>query len=101
MYPITERRRTCRGPVQRPLIKMADNSVSACMEQYVVMKFLVNKGIKPTDIYRRLQAQYGDETLSPSKTFEWCKRSKDGCTSISDDPGRCGSQPTAVIPVNI
>jgi hypothetical protein len=24
---ITDRRRTCRGPVQRPLIKMADNSV--------------------------------------------------------------------------
>ena len=23
---------TCRGPVQRPSIKMADNSVSACME---------------------------------------------------------------------
>ncbi|CAI9578489.1 unnamed protein product [Staurois parvus] len=37
---------------------MADNSVSACMEQHVVMKFLVNEGVKPTDIYRRLQAQY-------------------------------------------
>jgi uracil-DNA glycosylase len=40
---ITDRRRTCRGPVHRPLIKMADNSVSACMGQRVV-KFLVNKG---------------------------------------------------------
>ncbi|CAI9546207.1 unnamed protein product [Staurois parvus] len=37
---------------------MADSSVSAFMEQCVVIKFLVNKGIKPTDIYRRLQAQY-------------------------------------------
>jgi len=44
----------------------------------VVMKFLVNEGVIPVDIYRRLQAQYGDETLS-----------------------RGGSQPTAVIPVNI
>jgi len=50
---------------------MADNSVSACMEQRVVMKFLANEGVKPADIYRRLQAQYGDETLSRSKTFEW------------------------------
>jgi hypothetical protein len=39
--------------------------------------------------------------LSRSKTFEWCKRFKDGRTSVSDDPGRGGSQPTAVIPVNI
>jgi hypothetical protein len=39
---ITDRQHTCRGPVQRPLIKMADNSVSACMGQHVVMKFLVN-----------------------------------------------------------
>ena len=68
--PITDRRSTCHGPVQRPLIKMADNSVSVCMEQRVVMKFLVNEGVKPADIYRRLQAQYGDETLSRSKTFE-------------------------------
>ena len=99
--PITDRRPTCHWPVQRPLIKMADNSVSSCMEQRVVMKFLVNKGIKPPDIYRRLQAQYGDETLSRSKIFEWCKRFKDGRTSVRDDPGCCGSQPTAVIPVNI
>jgi hypothetical protein len=71
------------------------------MGQRVVMKFLVNEGIKPMDIYRRLQAQYGDETLSHSKTFEWCKRFRDGHTSMSDNPGRGGSQPTAVIPVNI
>ena len=80
---------------------MADKSVSACMEQRVVMKFLVNEGVKPVDIYRRLQAQYGDEMLSCSKTSEWCKRFKDGRMSVSDDPGHGGSQPTAVIPVNI
>jgi len=43
---------------------MADNSGSARLEQRVVMKFLVNKGVKPADIYRRLQAQYGDERFS-------------------------------------
>jgi len=79
---------------------MADNSGSACMEQHVMM-FLVNEGVKPADIYRRLQAQYGDETLSRSKTHEWCKRFKDGRTSVSDNHGCDGSQPTAVIPVNI
>jgi len=39
------------------VIKMADNSGSACMEQRVVMKFLENEGVKLADIYRRLQAQ--------------------------------------------
>jgi hypothetical protein len=61
------------------------------MEQRVVMKFLVNEGVKPADIYRRLQAQYGDKTLSHSNTFEWCKRFKDDRTSVSDHPGRGGS----------
>lgn len=71
------------------------------MQQRVVMTFLLNKGIKPADIYRRIQAQYSDEMLSRSKTFEWCKHSKDGHTSINDGPGHGGSQSTAVIPVNI
>ncbi|CAI9620309.1 unnamed protein product, partial [Staurois parvus] len=63
-------------------------------------KFLVNKGIKPADIYRWLQVQYGDETLSRSKTYEWHKHFKDGRMSISDDPSCGSSHPTAVIPVN-
>jgi len=54
------------------------------------MKFLVNEGANPADIYRR---QCGGETLSRSKTSEWCKRFKDGRTSVSDDPGRGGSSP--------
>jgi hypothetical protein len=84
--------------LKKYLINMADNSVSACMGQRVVMTFLVNEGIKPTDIYRRLQAQYGDETLSRSKrskTFEWCKHFKDGRTSVSDDHGHGGSMHAA------
>jgi hypothetical protein len=68
------------------------------MGQRVVMKFLVNEDVKPADIYRRLQAQYGDETLSRSKTSEWCKRFKDGRTSISDDPSRGGSMLAITLP---
>lgn len=46
------------GPIQSPLIKIADNGVSACMAQHVVIKFLVSEGVKLTVIYRRLQAQH-------------------------------------------
>ena len=62
------------------------------------MKFLLNENVKPGEIYSRLLAQYGDETLNRSKTFEWCKHFKEGRTSVSDDPGRGGSEPTVVIP---
>jgi hypothetical protein len=79
-------------------MKMAGNSGSACMGQRVVIKFLVNEGVKPADIYRRLKAQYGDETLSRSKTSEWCKRFKDGRTSVSDDLGRGGSMHAQTLP---
>ncbi|KAM9439909.1 prothymosin alpha-B isoform 1-T1 [Clarias gariepinus] len=80
---------------------MESDRLSASMKQRIVMKFLVKEGVKPIDIYRRLQAQYGIQALSRSKTFDWCKRFKEGRTSVNDDPGRGGSGPTAVIPVNI
>ena len=57
-------------------VKMADNSGSVCMEQRVVMKFLVNECVKPAEIYRRLQTQYGDERLSRSKIFNSVNFSK-------------------------
>lgn len=62
---------------------MAYNHVSANVEQRVVMEFLVRERVKPIDIYKTLQAQYGDETVSHSKTFEWCNRFTDGCMSVN------------------
>lgn len=53
----------------RDLIKMADNTINACMEQRGVMRFLVNEGMKPADLYRKTQTQYAVETFSCSKTF--------------------------------
>jgi hypothetical protein len=67
----------------------------------VLMKFLVNKGAKPLAIYSRLLAQYGDKTLCHSKTFEWCKCFKDGCTSVSDDPGHGGSMHALTLPSSL
>jgi hypothetical protein len=68
------------------------------MGQRVVMKFPVNEGVNPADIYRRLEAQYGDETLSRIKTSEWCKRFKDGRTSVSDNPCRGDSMHALTLP---
>ncbi|XP_064475436.1 protein GVQW3-like [Ornithodoros turicata] len=80
---------------------MADNEVSAHIEQRIVMKILVNECIKSSKIHRRLQAQYCHDTLSRSKSFEWCKPFRDGRTSLKDDPGRSGSEPSVRLPENI
>lgn len=80
---------------------MADNSVNVYTGKCVVMNFLMKEGIKPAEIYRWLQSQYGDETLSCSKKFEWCKFFEDGRTSATNDPGHGESQTTDVILQNI
>ncbi|XP_064469631.1 protein GVQW3-like [Ornithodoros turicata] len=80
---------------------MADNEVSAHIEQRILMRFLVNEDVKSSEIHRRLRAQYGHDTLSHSKAFEWCKRFRDGRTSVEDDPGRGGSEPSVRVPENI
>lgn len=46
------------------------STASGCMVQHVVMLLLANERIKPVDTYRRLQAQYVNETLRCSKTSE-------------------------------
>lgn len=66
---------------------MADNSVSVCKEQYiqlqrVVMQFLVIEGVKPPDIYTKLQARYVVKRFSRNRTFERCKLFKNGCLRL-------------------
>jgi hypothetical protein len=36
-----------------------------------VIRFLFAEGVKPVEIIRRMQAQYGDNCLSRSKIDEW------------------------------
>ncbi|XP_064462644.1 uncharacterized protein LOC135373359 [Ornithodoros turicata] len=80
---------------------MANNEVSAHIEQRIVMKFLVNEGVKSSEIHRRLQSQYGHDTLSHRKAFERCRRFRDGRTSVQDNPGRGGSEPSVRVAENI
>ncbi|XP_064472006.1 protein GVQW3-like [Ornithodoros turicata] len=80
---------------------MVDNEVSPHIEQRIVMKFLVNEGVKSSEIHIRLHAQYGHDTLSRSKAFEWYKRFSDGRTSVQDDPSRGGAEPSVTVPENI
>ncbi|KAJ4426022.1 hypothetical protein ANN_27649 [Periplaneta americana] len=86
---------------KRQLRQLVSGTAGSCVEQRVVMKFLVNEGVSPAEIHRRLEAQYGVDTLSRSKTFEWCKRLKEGCTSVNSVTDHCGHPPSAIVPENI
>jgi transposase len=50
-----------------------------------VIRFLFAEGVKPVEIVRRMQAQYGDNCLSRSKVYEWLDHFKKGRTSVCDD----------------
>jgi hypothetical protein len=52
------------------------------------------------ETHRMLKEAFGDNAMSQSKTFLWCKRFKDGRTSVDDDE-RSGRPSTSTTPVNI
>jgi transposase len=61
--------------------------VSICTKEEMrgVIRFLFAEGVKPMEIIRRMQAQYGDNCLSCSKIYEWIGHFKKGRTSICDE----------------
>jgi hypothetical protein len=50
-----------------------------------VIRFLFAEGVKPVEIIRGMQAQYGDNSLSSSKICEWIDHFKKGRTSVCDE----------------
>jgi hypothetical protein len=61
--------------------------LSICTKEEMrgVIRFLFAEGIKPVEIIRRMQAQYGDNCLSRSKIYEWIDHFKKGRTSVCDE----------------
>ncbi|CAH2102651.1 unnamed protein product [Euphydryas editha] len=55
-------------------------------KQRVVIQFLVKSGEKPSEILRKLQVVYGDDSVSKMRVFEWAKRFKEGRESVEEDP---------------
>jgi histone-lysine N-methyltransferase SETMAR len=79
---------------------MAASSVSATVEQRCVIKFLVKENVKPAEILRRLQAQYGEQTMSRATVYEWCEQFREGRELVTNE-AHGHIRPTAVTPVNI
>ena len=43
---------------------MSEQEVPPSVAQHIVIKFLTNEGVKPSEILTHLKAQFGDPTLS-------------------------------------
>jgi hypothetical protein len=63
----------------------AQLSICTKKEMRVVIRFLFAEGVKPVEIIRRMQAQYGDNCLSRSNIFEWIDPFEKGRTSVCDE----------------
>jgi len=43
-------------------------------EQRSVIRFLRREGVKPIEIHRRMEVQYGDACLSLQQVYEWSRK---------------------------
>jgi hypothetical protein len=53
-------------------------STCTVKEQRSVIRFLWSEGVKPSEIYRRMEVQYGDSCLSQGRVCEWVERFQNG-----------------------
>jgi hypothetical protein len=62
-------------------------ALSICTKEEMrgVIRYLFAEGVKPVEIVRRMQAQYGDNCLSRSKIYELIDHLKKGRTSVCDE----------------
>jgi len=55
-------------------------------EQRSVICFLSSEGVKPIEIRRRMNVQYGDACLSLQQVYEWTRKFMSGISSVTDSP---------------
>ena len=53
-------------------------------EQRSVIRFLSSEGVKPIEIHRRMNVQYGDAYLSLQQVYEWTRKFMNGISCVTD-----------------
>ena len=73
-------------------------------EQRSVIRFLSSEGVKPSEIHRRMEVQYGDACLSLQQLYEWSRKFLNGVSSVADSPRpgqvHCVVKPEAIAAVD-
>ena len=62
--------------------------------------FFYSEGVKPIEIHRRMEVQYGDACLSLQQVYEWTRKFMNGISSVTDSP-RSGQTHPVVTPEGI
>ena len=65
---------------------MAVQAVPNSVAQRIIIKFLTKEGVIPSEIFTRLQAQFGDECLSQPRVFSWAKSFREGRDRVENEP---------------
>ena len=62
---------------------MSEQEVPPAVAQCIIIKFLTDEGVKPSEILTRLTAQFGETTLSRTQVFDWAKKFKEGQQAVN------------------
>jgi hypothetical protein len=65
---------------------MAQQEVPSSVAQRLIIKFLMKEAVIPSEIFTRLQAQFGDECLSQLRVFSWPKSFQEGQDRVENEP---------------
>ncbi|GFR92693.1 histone-lysine N-methyltransferase SETMAR [Elysia marginata] len=56
------------------------------LEVGAVVRVLLSKGIRPSEIHKRIAETYGDCAMSRSRVYQWCTWFGEGRTRLNDEP---------------
>jgi transposase len=65
---------------------MAVQAVPNSVAQRITIKFLTKECVIPSEIFTRIQAQFGDECLSQPMVFSWAKSFREGRDRVENEP---------------
>lgn len=54
--------------------------------QRIIIKFLTTEGVKPAEILRRLEAQFGEICLKKTQVYDWHKKFLEGRAKVEKKP---------------
>jgi hypothetical protein len=64
---------------------MTEQEVHSSVAQRIIIKFLSNEGVKSSEIFTRLKAQFGDTTLSQNRVYTWAREFKGGRERVENE----------------
>lgn len=64
---------------------MSEQRVPSSVAQRIIIKFLTTEGVKPSDILRRLKAQFEDNILKKTQVYAWHKKFLGGRTAVENE----------------